>query len=115
MHRAAGGRGQQVNYVRDAVKATVDAYDGTVRLYQWDTRDPVLKTWMRAFPHTVLPRRDIPRALLAHLRYPQGLFDVQREMLTRYHVTDTAAFASGSEEWRVPADPTGTGGGPAAP
>ncbi|MDI5970392.1 UPF0182 family protein [Streptomyces sp. SL13] len=110
-----GGAGRQVNYARDAVKATVDAYDGTVRLYQWDTRDPVLKTWMRAFPHTVLPKKDIPPALTAHLRYPQDLFTTQRALLTRYHVTDAAAFASGSEEWRVPADPTGAGSAAEAP
>ncbi len=102
--------GQQVDYVRDAVKATVDAYDGTVRLYQWDTSDPVLRTWMRAFPHTVLPRTGIPAALLPHLRYPQDLFGVQRAVLAQYHVTTAAAFASGSDEWRVPADPVAAHG-----
>ncbi|MDO0925805.1 UPF0182 family protein [Streptomyces sp. TG1A-8] len=96
----------RVNYIRNSVKATVDAYTGEVKLYQWDTEDPVLKTWMRAFPGTVEPRSDISAALMAHLRYPQDLFKVQRELLTRYHVTNAQTFLSGSEVWQVPDDPT---------
>jgi uncharacterized membrane protein (UPF0182 family) len=95
----------QVNYIRNSVKATVDAYDGTVTLYQWDAKDPVLKTWMKAFPHTVKPKADIPAGLLAHLRYPQDLFKVQRQMLTTYHVTNAPDFYSGSQVWEVPDDP----------
>jgi uncharacterized protein len=96
----------QVNYIRNSVKATVDAYDGTVKLYQWDTGDPVLKTWMKAYPGIVLPRTAISPQLMQHLRYPQGLFKVQRQMLTRYHVTNASTFYSGSEVWQVPDDPT---------
>jgi uncharacterized membrane protein (UPF0182 family) len=106
----------QVNYIRNSVKATVDAYDGTVKLYQWDTQDPVLKTWMKAFPGTVEKRSEISDELMEHLRYPQDLFKVQRELLTRYHVTDPETFFSGSEVWKVPADPTtGTETGPDVP
>ncbi|WP_246213432.1 UPF0182 family protein [Kitasatospora viridis] len=96
----------QVNYIRDSVKATVDAYTGAVTLYQWDQQDPVLKTWMKAFPGTVLPRAAIPAALLPHLRYPQDLFEVQRTVLGAYHVTDPASFFSGTDLWKVPQDPT---------
>lgn len=96
----------QVNYIRNSVKATVDAYDGSVNLYQWDTEDPVLKTWMKAFPGTVKPKGDISPALKAHLRYPQDMFKVQRELLTRYHVTEPEQFYSGSDAWQVPDDPT---------
>ncbi|HZF89752.1 UPF0182 family protein [Streptomyces sp.] len=96
----------QVNYIRNSVKATVDAYTGEVKLYQWDTQDPVLKTWMKAFPDTVEPKGAISEELMAHLRYPQDLFKVQRELLTRYHVKDATTFLSGSEVWQVPDDPT---------
>ncbi|MFJ3163623.1 UPF0182 family membrane protein [Streptomyces kanasensis] len=96
----------QVNYIRNSVKATVDAYDGSVKLYQWDTEDPVLKTWMKAFPGTVEPKTAIKDELKSHLRYPQDMFKVQRELLTRYHVRDAAQFYSGSDAWQVPADPT---------
>jgi uncharacterized membrane protein (UPF0182 family) len=104
--RAVVAQQNQVNYIRNSVKATVDAYDGKVKLYQWDTKDPVLKTWMKAFPGTVKPKSDIKPDLLAHLRYPQDMFKVQRELLTRYHVTDAAQFYSGSDAWQVPDDPT---------
>ena len=80
----------QVNYIRNSVKATVDAYTGEVKLYQWDTQDPVLKTWMKAFPDTVEAKKSISPELMAHLRYPQDLFKVQRELLTRYHVEGRA-------------------------
>ncbi|MFC7930062.1 UPF0182 family membrane protein [Streptomyces cinereoruber] len=105
----------QVNYIRNSVKATVDAFDGTVKLYQWDTQDPVLKTWMKAFPDTVQPKSAIKGDLLEHLRYPQDMFKVQRELLTRYHVTDPAQFYSGSDAWQVPDDPTNKDGNAVPP
>ncbi|MFF4577304.1 UPF0182 family protein [Streptomyces sp. NPDC001389] len=112
--RAVVAQENRVNYIRNSVKATVDAYDGTVDLYQWDTQDPVLKTWMKAFPGTVKPKSEISKPLMDHMRYPQDLFKVQRELLTRYHVTDPQTFLSGSEAWAVPDDPT-TKAGTAVP
>ncbi|WP_189189427.1 UPF0182 family membrane protein [Streptomyces albiflavescens] len=108
--RAVVAQQNQVNYIRNSVKATVDAYTGEVKLYQWDTKDPVLKTWMKAFPNTVESKDSISPSLMAHLRYPQDLFKVQRELLTRYHVKDAQTFLSGSEVWQVPDDPTNKSG-----
>ncbi|MFF4057203.1 UPF0182 family protein [Streptomyces sp. NPDC001668] len=108
--RAVVAQQNQVNYIRNSVKATVDAYTGQVKLYQWDTKDPVLKTWMKAFPGTVESKKDISTDLMAHLRYPQDLFKVQRELLARYHVEDADTFLSGSEVWQVPDDPTNKSG-----
>ena len=99
----------KINYIRNSVKATVDAYDGTVRLYAWDQSDPILRTWMKAFPGTVKPRSEIPPTLLAHLRYPEDLFKIQRRLLANYHVQDPRAFYSGQDFWQVPNDPTGEG------
>jgi uncharacterized membrane protein (UPF0182 family) len=99
----------QVNYIRNSVKATVDAYDGTVSLYAWDDKDPVLRTWMRAFPGTLKPKSDISPDLEAHLRYPEDLFKVQRELLTRYHVARPLDFYNGTDFWKVPPDPTRKG------
>ncbi|BBJ41103.1 UPF0182 protein [Streptomyces antimycoticus] len=104
--RSVVAQQNKVNYIRNSVKATVDAYDGTVKLYEWDTKDPVLKTWEKAFPGTVEPKEKISKDLMEHLRYPQDLFKVQRELLTRYHVTDPTQFYSGSDAWQVPEDPT---------
>lgn len=113
--RAVVAQQNQVNYIRNSVKATVDAYDGSVKLYQWDTEDPVLKTWRKAFPGTVKDKDEIPQSLMEHLRYPQDLFKVQRELLTRYHVEDPAQFYSGSDAWQVPDDPTDKDAGSVPP
>ena len=99
----------KVNYVRNSVKATVDAYDGTVTLYQWDEADPVVKAWMSIFPGTVKPLADIKGSLMEHLRYPEDLFKVQRQLLQKYHDTDAASFYGGQNFWRVPDDPTQQG------
>ena len=98
----------QVNYIRNSVKAVVDAYDGSVDLYQWDAKDPVLKSWMKVFPGVVKPRAAISQPLLEHLRYPVDLFKVQRDVLAQYHVTDASTFYEGGERWKVPEDPAGT-------
>lgn len=94
---------ENVNYMRNSVKATVDAYDGTVRLYQFDETDPVLKAWNKAFGgDLVLPKGDIPPELAAHFRYPADLFKVQRNLLTKFHVTNPGDFYSGQDFWQVP-------------
>ena len=99
-------RNQNINYIRNSVKATVDAYDGTVVLYQWDEKDPVLKTWMKAFPNTVTPKSKMSKELLEHVRYPEDMFRVQRDVLSSYHVQTAAAFYGGQDFWRVPRDPS---------
>jgi uncharacterized protein len=94
----------QINYMRNAVKATVDAYTGEVKLYAWDETDPILKAWMSAFPGTVLGSDQIPSSLLPHLRYPEDMFKVQRFQYARYHVTDANAFFSANNQWQVSPD-----------
>lgn len=101
-----GQRGREVSYLRNSVKATVDAYDGTVTLYQVDRQDPVLATWMRAFPGTVQPEEAIPAGVREHFRYPEDLFKIQREMLAKYHVDDPRDFFTTNAFWSVPSDPT---------
>ncbi len=96
----------QITYIRNSVKATVDAYDGTVNLYLWDETDPIALAWERVFPDTVQPKSEIPEDVLQHVRYPEDIFKVQRTVLSRYHVTDASAFYSGQDFWVVPNDPT---------
>ncbi|MBQ0892156.1 UPF0182 family protein [Micromonospora sp. U56] len=94
---------ENVNYMRNSVKATVDAYDGTVRLYEFDQTDPVLKAWNKAFGgDLVLPKTAIPAELAEHFRYPADMFKVQRNLLTKFHVTDPGDFYSGQDFWQVP-------------
>lgn len=96
----------QLNYIRNSVKATVDAFDGSVHLYAWDESDPILKAWRVAFPDTVQPMSDISASLMSHLRYPEDLFKVERQLLARYHVQDPESFYGGQDFWRIPTDPT---------
>ena len=99
----------EINYMRNSVKAVVDAYDGTVDLYEWNSpgekKDPILTAWEGAFPGAVQPKSAIPPDLLDHLRYPDDLFKVQRNMLAAYHVTDAKTFYNGDDRWLVPVDP----------
>jgi uncharacterized membrane protein (UPF0182 family) len=97
---------QKVNYIRNSVKATVDAYDGTVTLYTWDQADPVLRAWSKVFPGAVKPISQIDGDLMSHLRYPEDLFKVQRQLIQRYHVNDAGAFYGQQDFWAVPDDPT---------
>jgi hypothetical protein len=97
---------EQISYIRNSVKATVDAYDGTVRLYALNDKDPVLQTWMKTFPGTVQPTSAISPELRQHFRYPEDLFKVQRQMLARYHVNNPSVFFTNDDFWNVPADPT---------
>lgn len=96
----------QVNYIRNSVKATVDAYDGSVELYAWDEEDPLLKAWQGVYPSSLKPYSEMSAALLDHVRYPEDMFKVQRELLGRYHVTDADDFYENNDAWSVPADPT---------
>ncbi|HOC12482.1 MAG TPA: UPF0182 family protein [Propionicimonas sp.] len=104
----------QVNYLRNSVKAVVDASNGTVDLYAWEAEDPILQSYMKAFPGTVKAKADISTDLMAHLRYPEDLFKVQRQLLTRYHMTDPNSWYQQSDLWQVPADPTLTTPGQSA-
>ena len=94
-----------VNYIRNSVKATVNAYDGSVKLFAWDTEDPLLQAWSKVYPDTLQPVSKMSGDLLSHVRYPSDLFKVQREMLSTYHVTDAGAFYSEEDAWRTPDDP----------
>jgi uncharacterized membrane protein (UPF0182 family) len=97
---------KNVNYIRNSVKATVDAYDGTVRLYEFDTTDPVLKAWNKAFGgDLVIPKEQTPPELAEHFRYPSDLFKVQRNLLAKFHVTDASQFFSADDFWKVPNTP----------
>jgi uncharacterized membrane protein (UPF0182 family) len=109
-NRTASQPDSDINYIRNSVKATVDAYDGTIHLYQWNDQDPVLKAWMKAFPNLVQPKSEMPQDVLAHVRYPEDLFEVQRALLAKYHVDDPVTFYNVRDQWSVPTDPTATAG-----
>lgn len=94
-----------VNYIRNSVKATVDAYDGKVTLYAWDETDPLLQAWQKVFPSTLKSVSDMSGDLMSHVRYPTDLFKVQRAMLGTYHVDDAQSFYQRDNAWSTPPDP----------
>ncbi|MDR0365528.1 MAG: UPF0182 family protein [Bifidobacteriaceae bacterium] len=97
---------KEVNYLRNSVKAVVDAYDGSVTLYAWDPDEPVLKAWASIYGNQLEPVSSISGDLMSHLRYPETMFKVQRTVLASYHVTDPKSFFSGQDFWKTPNDPT---------
>ncbi|MDT0156725.1 UPF0182 family protein [Microbacterium sp. ARD32] len=94
-----------VNYIRNSVKATVDAYDGSVKLYAWDDEDPILKAWQKIYPATIEPISEMSADLISHVRYPTDLFKVQRDILGVYHIDDAGSFAQEDNRWQTPEDP----------
>ncbi|MBI2115880.1 MAG: UPF0182 family protein [candidate division NC10 bacterium] len=93
------------NYVRNAVKVTVDAYDGTVRFYVADPADPLIRTIARIFPGLLQPLDAMPADLRAHIRYPEGLFRIQAAMYAVYHMRDTQVFYNKEDLWSLPIRP----------
>jgi uncharacterized membrane protein (UPF0182 family) len=94
-----------INYIRNSVKATVDAYDGSVTLYAWDPEDPILQAWQKVYPSTIKPISEMSAELISHVRYPTDLFKVQRATLGQYHVDDAQSFYQRDNAWSTPTDP----------
>lgn len=93
--------GRDINYIRNSVKITVDAYNGTVHFYVFDESDPVLAAYRRVFPQLFLPRSALPADLLAHIRYPELLFSAQAEIYRTYHMVDPRVFYNKEDQWDV--------------
>lgn len=97
--------GTNVNYVRNSVKAVVDAYDGSVRFYVADPADPIVKAYQGAFPGMFQPLSAMPAGLQAHLRVPQSLFNVQANIYATYHISDPATLYNREDVWQTPVMP----------
>ena len=90
------------NYIRNSVKATVDAYHGTVTFYLADPADPIIRTYARAFPGLFKPLGDMPADLQRHIRYPEDLFSIQAKMFATYHMEDPQVFYNKEDLWAIP-------------
>lgn len=95
--------GDNINYIRNSVKAVVDAYDGSVSLYQTDSEDPIIKTYANMFPNVFRPLSDMPTSLVPHLRYPEDIFSLQTAVYTTYHMDDPQIFYNKEDLWEIPA------------
>lgn len=98
----SGLAADSLNYIRNSVKITMDAYDGTMHLYVSDPSDPLIRAWKGVFPTLFQPMSDMPAGIAAHLRVPEELFNVQARMYGQYHVTDTLTFFNNTDRWTVP-------------
>ena len=101
----SGGLAGDLNYVRNSVKVTVDAYNGTVEFFVIDPSDPMVRAYQKAFPGLFSPFSEMPDALVAHLRYPEDLFKLQSDVFSKYHVTEPQRFYFGNERWLLSPDP----------
>lgn len=101
----SGGLEGPSNYVRNSVKVTMDAYDGTMTLYVMDDKDPILKAWRKAFPAVFTSGSKMPEGIREHLRYPEDLFRLQTDVYAKYHITDPTAFYNNANRWEVAEDP----------
>ena len=104
---AAGG----INYIRNAVKVTIDAYDGNVNFYIADRGDPIIRAYDRAFPGLFQDLADMPEALQRHIRFPEGLFVIQTQQYLTYHMTDPEVFYNQEDLWQIPQEKLSSGGG----
>jgi len=105
---ANSGLPNEFNYVRNSVKATVDAFDGTITFYVFDETDPMIRAYRRIFPSLFSDADEMPSVLQEHLRYPEDLFRVQSDVFTRYHVTDSRVFFNNGAPWEIARDPSTT-------
>ena len=94
------------NYIRNSVKFVVDAKDGTIDSYAWDPTDPILQTWMKIFPGIFKPKSSMSPTLLSHIRYPEGMFQLQTDRYSNYHMINANDFYSKQDSWVVGNDPT---------
>ena len=107
--------GQEMRYVRNSVKAIVDAYNGTVQLYVSEPDDPMIRGWQKVFPELFQSLESMPKSLRQHLMVPSYLFELQVQQLLRYHVTNSRIFYSGDDVWQVPMELYGKTQIPVAP
>ena len=101
-----------INYIRNSVKAVVDAYDGTVSLYVFEPSDPIIRAFQGMFPSLFKPSTDMPSGLRAHARYPELLFRVQSEIYRTFHMQDPEAFYNREDLWDLARNIYGQGGQP---
>jgi len=101
-----------INYIRNSVKVVVDTYEGTVVFYVVDPKDPIIRAYEATFPSLFKPIDSMPSGLRAHVRVPEGLFDVQVEMYATYHISDPKVFFAREDVWDIPTAQTSPGSVP---
>jgi len=93
---------RQLNYIRNSVKITIDAYNGDVVFYMIDEKDPIVRTYAQIFPDLFKPFKEMPADLKKHIRYPRDLYKIQMETYTKYHMEDVQVFYNQEDLWQIP-------------
>ncbi|MCP3997553.1 MAG: UPF0182 family protein, partial [bacterium] len=106
LNRTSSALPNRFNYIRNSVKATVDAFDGAVTLYVVDPDDPLIKTQQKIFPGVFVDGSEMPADIRSHMRYPEDLFRVQSDQYTLYHITDPVQFFNAVDPWEIARDPS---------
>ncbi len=91
-----------MNYIRNSVKVTINAYDGSMKFYMADSEDPVIRTVSRIFPGTLQPLAQMPADLKKHIRYPLDIFGIQTQVYSTYHMEDPQMFYNREDQWEIP-------------
>jgi uncharacterized membrane protein (UPF0182 family) len=112
--RSINSGGQSFNYIRNSVKATVDAYDGSVHIYVFDSDDPLIQGYERLFPGLLQPASEMPADLRSHTRAPEYLFRAQAQMYRVYHMRNPESFYNRADSWDLATFTTAQGQEPAA-
>jgi uncharacterized membrane protein (UPF0182 family) len=94
--------GKRVNYIRNSVKAVIDAYDGSVTFYVMEPDDAMLQTYQAIFPNLFVPAAEMPDSLKEHIRYPEGMFNIQAAVYSKYHMRDVRVFYNSEDLWAIP-------------
>src|SRR5262249_22482155 len=111
---SGSGLDTDLNYVRNSVKVTVDAYDGTVHFYVVDPTDPIIKTYRKAFPNMFQDISAMPSDLRAHMRYPEDIFRAETEVYDLYHITDPVQYFNKQAIWDISPSPDTSSAAPVA-
>jgi hypothetical protein len=106
---------RSINYIRNSVKAVIDAYEGTVTLYVFEPEDPIIKAYQEIFPNLFHAKSEMPDDLFAHIRYPNLLVNAQARVFTLYHMQNTQTFYNHEDLWAIPAEPTSQQGADGQP
>jgi hypothetical protein len=93
---------EDLNYIRNSVKAVVDAYNGTITFYVFDPTDPIVRTYQKIYPDLFTPMTEMPAAIRQHVRYPEGMFDIQSQVYATYHVDDPSVLYNNGDQWQIP-------------
>ncbi|MCL1865070.1 MAG: UPF0182 family protein [Spirochaetes bacterium] len=105
-------KSEKINYIRNSVKIIIDAYNGKIDCYIFDENDPIIKVYAKIFPNIFKDLKEMPEGLKSHIRYPETIFNIQSQILLKYHMTNPNVFYNNEDMWSIPVQINGDKEGP---